>query len=231
MRRQGSISSDSLTVLAAALCGTMMTGCSGPTEITVGSAPATAATLSIAEPDRSGWVPLSTWPQACELLTDADVHAILPTATKVDSNPKGLEMTNLDVNSPQRNAMANGALCATDVWIADVADPDEKATTLEVRVRMAGTPKLAEANYNRFVKQIQPCPSTAEAIRLDDCSRSGSSWAFLRGGLAVEFAGHEPTLGEDARYQGQQGDDDSVVWNERVIPEFVKAIAAKLPPS
>jgi hypothetical protein len=207
----------------------MLTGCSGPTEIAVGSAPASAATMSVAAPDTSGLVPLPTWPQACELLTDADVHAILPTATKVDSNPKGLEMTNFDLNSPQRIVTANGALCATDVWIADIAEPDEKATTLEVRVRMAGTPQIAKANYDRFVKQTQPCPSAAEAIQLDHCSRSGSSWALLRGGLAVEFAGYQPTLGKDARYQGQQGDDDGAVWNERVIPEFIKAIAAKLP--
>jgi hypothetical protein len=229
MGRQGSTTRHASAALAAALCCAALTGCPGAAEIAVGSAPAPAAKVSLARPDDTGFVPLATWPQACDLISDADIRAVLPAVTKVDRKPQGLEMPNLDLGGPQRITTATGALCTADIWMDGVHDPEDKATTLEVRVRMAGTPKLAKSNYDRFMKQVGPCPTGAVGIGVDACSRSGSSWAFLKNGIAVEFTGYRPTLAEDARYQGQQGDDDSVVWEDRVIPELVRAVAAKLP--
>lgn len=67
------------------------------------------------------------WPKACDLLSDADIQAVLPQATEVTREPEDQKITllqelsaNARVPLPPRTVVASGAQCSYKVQLPGV---------------------------------------------------------------------------------------------------------------
>jgi hypothetical protein len=214
--------------LTAAVSLAALTAC-GAATLPIGSAPTGGTKVALAKPDATGLAPLTAWPRACDLLDEGDIRAVLPAVTKVAATPGDLEMTNFNLDSARRTLVARDATCETAVWLPDVFEEDDEATTIKTAVRIVGTPAVAEDNYDSFMTFTKkPCPGV-EPAKLDDCAQGGYAWSFRKGGVVVEVAASGPVMGKGARWPGQDGNRSDLVWEGQVMPELVKAIAVKLP--
>lgn len=212
---------------ASAVLAALASGCTeaAPAPIAIRDAPASPARLTLAKPAKSGLVPGPKWPKACDLVSAADVQAILPDATAIEH--RGLEARfevvegrNLarlrEVNVPQRS-------CQIEF---DLPQPGEDASsafrsaTVQVQLDAVGSPKIAEMNYNGLGDLV-------DGIGADECrTMAESNYNCLAGGVVFTVDG---SAASDLVFEGQRG-EATTFYGRRVLQEFVKLIAAKVSP-
>jgi hypothetical protein len=220
-----------LALVTAAAGVSALAGC-GTATIPVGAAPATGPTVAVAKPDSTGFTPLAKWPQACELLDEKDIRAVLPSVSRVVPAASDLKMTNFNLNSTQRTLVARGATCETKLWIPETVKDrdDDPAVTIRTEVRAVGRPAVVKDNFDSFLRTAKdPCPPALDPLQLDDCLQNGYAWSLRKGGIALQVTASAPVLGQDAEYAGQGDADYTAAWTTRIMPELIKAVAVKLP--
>lgn len=111
--------------------------------------------------DSSGAFAFDRWPKACDLLTDADIQAVLPQVTTVVRQPEDQKITllqDLSVNAiprPPRTVTAKGARCSYRLELPGVF---RKGVTpsLSVNVIYAGTPDAVKLNFSSLGSNEEP---------------------------------------------------------------------------
>lgn len=142
--------------------------------------------------DRSGAFVFDQWPKACDLLSDADIQAVLPQATKVTREPEDQKITllqDLSVNalpSPPRTVTASGARCSYEVQLPALFRK-RFPPRLSVDVIYAGTPEAVKLNFS-------PLGASDEPIAVPDAecrgSKTGTQVSCRKGSLAFSVANY-----------------------------------------
>jgi hypothetical protein len=227
-RAQSTTTRLSAMVVAGAVLVALAGGCAGEpasSPIAVRDAPASPAKLSLPKPAKGGLVPGPKWPHACDLVSPADVQAILPEASGIEH--RGLEAEfevvegrNLarlrEIKVPQRS-------CQIEF---DLPHPEEEASsalrsaTIQVQLDAVGSPKIAQMNYNALGDLV-------EGSGADECrTLADTNYNCRAGGVVFTVDG---SAAPDLVFQGQQG-EATTFYGHRVLQEFVKLIAAKVSP-
>lgn len=198
----------------AALAGWFaLIGCSSGPEIE--SADPSDEKLRISVPV-GGIAPASSWPDACRLLTDEEITAILPQAEGITREP----------GSPSGR-------CDYRLVLSD----DDLGSTIGVRVTGVGDPQLIDGRFER--ERARPLDGAggrsvgfrengAEcyAVDRDRTDTSGLSIALVchQGPMMFEVSGRTGAELEAV----SEFDDPNDVWHRQVLPEVAKTIAAKI---
>jgi hypothetical protein len=222
-------------VLVAVLVTVALSGCAAEEKprIPLGAArPATPITLA-AKPDRTGLLPISKWPAACDLLPEPAVREVLPAATVVEMKRVTPTFETGDFVNRDR-VFPGDASChiGIDFAGAERREPGKYPAYIYVTVRVAGTPELARKNYDEnIVLSGKPCPAELiAATGLGACAEDIGKWTFLKNGIAGELRGLAPLLNDGVYFEGQKENSYAEqIWNDTVETEMLKAVAARLP--
>jgi hypothetical protein len=210
---------------ASAVLAALASGCgeAAPPPIAIRDAPASPAKLTLPKPAKGGLVPGPKWPNACDLVSPADILAILPQATGIEH--RGLEAKfeivegrNLarlrEIKVPQRS-------CQIEF---DLPHPDEESSsalrsaTIQVQLDAVGSPKIAAMNYNALGDLVKGSGA-------DECrTLADTNYNCRVGGVVFTVDG---SAAPDLVFQGQQG-KATTFYGHRVLQEFVRLIAAKV---
>ncbi len=196
--------------------------------IRVASPRITASRMSLARAEADGLTRFDSWPKACELLTPRDLRAVLPQITKIVQIPREQEIrvTNLGKDARDDDRDAPGSSCETRFWVAGTerkraARPD----LVRVEDIAVGDTATVKDNYDVLARYARRVPGGLGAL---ECVRTDVEYhcrmphvAFTVGtGTSLYIAG----------FAGQPKKEEArTYWVERVLPEFVRAVAAKLP--
>jgi fermentation-respiration switch protein FrsA (DUF1100 family) len=184
-------------------------------------------TMSLAPAEADGLTRFDSWPKACELLTPADLRAILPQVTKVVQTPREQEIrvTNLgDGDGDDRDAP--GSSCETRFWVAGTeknrhAQPD----LLRVEDIAVGDTDTVKDNYDSLAGSRPRVPGGLGAL---ECVRAAPDYYCRLPHIAFSV-GAGPSLYIDSFVGQPKKVEAHTYWVDNVLPELVRAVAAKLP--
>lgn len=245
MSRAGGLLVAVATVLVMVACAS-----EPPAPVVIGSAPAApTGPIDLSGPtDSSGFFAPDAWPRACDLLTDADLAAVLPQATAIARAGESRELTvfgNLqsDVYTAPSTITIPEATCVVRFSLPGLElDPDLPLTTtstgyaITVGVLAAGSEEVVVANT-----EFGPAPvRTLGAAGCDDsefseivCTASRMRFSVSVGGSRAQYSGDN---GSVMRYEyGSQVSTFEggqlalrAFEGDTVVVELASAVAAKL---
>jgi len=178
-------------------------------------------------------VPVSQWPQGCELLKDEEITALLPQATKITKRPR----SGLDLLTPSYSGRVPDAGCEYDFALTTsptVIDTD----SIFVSIGGIGAPGLVKRAY---AKQLAGNSGGTGVTRLKagsaTCFHTGKKPSFgdiycRHGRLLYSVSGSSlsdvpipgvPTGSSDAVTTAR-----ATVWNRHVVIPAAATIAAKI---
>ncbi|WP_433793892.1 hypothetical protein [Actinoplanes sp. CA-252034] len=190
--------------------------------------------VTLAAPDRSGLLPLSSWPAACDLLPESSVREVLPTATTMVID----RLAPTGAIAEKEQVLPGDAECQIGVDFAEAkpVGSGRLPGRIQLTVWVAGTPELARKTYDENVALVAgdkrtACPAElVAAAGLDACTDEGNSWTFLKNGVAGELRGRAPTLRDGFYFEGRRkGFSNAKVWHLVVRERLLQAVTARLP--
>ena len=214
------------------LAGALMAGSCAPAKPTTPAirvvAPRTGATpMALAPAEADGLTRFDSWPKACELLTPADLRAILPQVTKVvqTSREQQIKVTNLG-DGADDDRDAPGSSCETRFWVAGTEQQKHAQPDL-VRVEdiAVGDTDTVKDNYDSLAESRPRVPGGLGTL---ECVRAASDYYCRLPHIAFSV-GTGPSLYID-RFVGQPTKVEAhTYWVDNVLPELVRSVAARLP--
>ncbi|GIE82692.1 hypothetical protein Aph02nite_86420 [Actinoplanes philippinensis] len=201
--------------------------------IPVGEArPLTPVTL--AAPDRSGMVPFTAWPAACDLLPEPTVREVLPAATTIVIN----RLAPTGDFAEKELVLPGDAECQIGVDLADAkpAASGKVPVRIQLTLWMVGTPELARKTYDENIavtagdKRTTCPPELVTASGMDACTDDGNAWTFLKNGVAGELRGRAPVLRDGFNFEGRKkGVSNGKIWHGTVHARLLQAVVTRLP--
>lgn len=238
-----------LWCLTAVVGAALMTGCTEqapPTPVEFGPARPAGGKLGI-HPAAGSVVPLSEWPDACELVSDEEVRAILPQAQRIERKPVKVTILNMNPLAEARPGTTGdvprggcefafvlpgrhgdtGSNSRFTVTVTALADP---ALTAESHQ----DDKKSDATDKGFTDLAaswgaQDCYAVGEGLTpaVAHCRQGpyrfevgGSSWA--------EGVSPGPAKGAKAAENIEAEKKRRQVWAEKVLPEVVRTVGARM---
>jgi hypothetical protein len=193
-----------------------------PPAIAVRDAPANPPRFSLAKPGKGGLLPAARWPKACDLISDDDVQAILPGASRIDHYPQTATIEVSDhiglARSRQIEVPQRGCRIEFELPRAEGDDAAPAASRIQFDLDAVGTKKVAALNF-------QETGDVVEGSGAGECRRLADSRYHCRvKGVVFTLDG---SVAPDLRFEGQRG-EATTFYGRRVLHEFVKLVAAKL---
>jgi hypothetical protein len=191
------------------------------------AAPRISATrISLPPAEANGLAQFRRWPRACDLLTPADLRAVLPQITKVTESPQGqrMKITNLDASDGDYDAPDSS--CQIRFWVAGAerrrhAVPD----VLRVEDIAVGDSATVKDNYDSLVHTK---PRVAGGLGALECVLDVDDYHCRMPNIAFSV-GAESTL-HIGGFAGQPKRTGArTYWVHDVLPAFVRSVSSKLP--
>jgi hypothetical protein len=192
------------------------------------ASPRIAATrMPTAPAEADGLAPFDRWPQACALLTAADLRAVLPQVTKVTQTPheQRIKVTNLG-DGPGDDRDAPEASCETRFWVAGTERKRHAVPDL-VRVEdiVVGDVGTVRDNYDTLAGSRRRIPG---GLGARECVLAGTDY-YCRMPHVAFSVGTGSSLYIES-FAGQPKHVAAVTyWVNDVLPKLVRSVAAKLP--
>ncbi len=96
--------------------------------------------------DSSGFFEFDRWPRACDLLTDADIKAVVPQTVNVERTSEDQDID--IIGDIPRSVTAADAKCSFELDIPGAGmSLDDQSPTLRLWIDSAGTPEVVEQNF------------------------------------------------------------------------------------
>jgi hypothetical protein len=191
------------------------------------AAPRIATTrMPAVSPEADGLTRFDRWPNACALLTTADLRAVLPQVTKVTQTPHSQRITVTNLGDDQDDRDAPETSCDTRFWVAGTerkrhSEPD-LVRVEDVAVGDTGTVK---DNYDSLAGTRPRIPGGLGAA---ECVLTGTVY-YCRTQSVAFSVGTGTSLYID-RFAGQPKHVTAqTYWVRDVLPKFVRTVSAKLP--
>jgi hypothetical protein len=196
--------------------------------ISLGSAPSTGPRITVPKAGPEGITPPSSWPKACDLLTKADMRAILPDITYLTQESEQLRFTVRTLEGTRRGVRRiPGGHCTYIYYLAGTQTEEFKESYkgwLNVTVELAGDPEVVETNYEAMVHGDETDALGAERCVLQSVGE------YLCRTQDLVFTVHAIHVPYGFRFEDQPEDaeDMTTYFSEHAMPEFVKAVTSKL---
>ncbi|MEV4064563.1 hypothetical protein [Nonomuraea dietziae] len=214
-----------LTLAAAA--------CSVP-PVEVGSARPTGGALGLrTEPGR--YLQGDRWPDACHLLTDGELKAVLPQAEEVSRKPRGLNLTEIpDFLTGKGGGTEHIAKAGCDLGFKLPDDYDAPNSAISIMVNAIADPALAAKAYRQGKAQDDKIGGVVELGKewgAKDCySSKPTAGSQMRvschtGQYYFETWGH--TSAELAGAEASSA-ASSETFRDKVLSQVVRTLLAKL---
>jgi hypothetical protein len=192
------------------------------------AAPRIAATRMPAPPaEADGLTRFDSWPKACDLLTAADLRAVLPQVTKVTQTPheQRFRVTNLG-DGPGDDRDGPETACETRFWVAGTErKPHAQPDLVRVEDIAVGDIGIVKDNYDTLAGTRRRIPGGLGAA---ECVLAGTGY-YCRMPHVAFSVGTGRTLSID-RFAGQPEHVAALTyWVHDVLPELVRSVASKLP--
>ncbi|MFI8978259.1 hypothetical protein ACIGO9_35635 [Nocardia asteroides] len=197
--------------IAAAAVALSACGPVGPPAIDFGDAAPAAAPLAATLP-----ATVENWPDACAVLTDAEITAILPQATGLTRTPQTVQI----VDESVRNIAQGGCQFAFDL-------PDLRDSAGNTKITLTFS-RVGEENavaaYYADMKRFSGDPVAPVAWGATECTYGKiieSSVACYHRNFAFAVTGDSTAGGLDspARFQ---------IWRDEVTAEVVRTLVARM---
>ncbi|MDI3406188.1 hypothetical protein [Streptomyces cavernicola] len=191
------------------------------TETSVGKAPKPTSDVHVDPLEKGQILAADRWPNACALVTQEDVEAILPDAEEIREEPP------LGVYTPSIKEFAadsswkesENATYGRCEYVMELPGETFTATRVWVRVDAVADPELIARYFDKAA------PVSHQRFGTDGCANDGGledSWTCRKGPLMFTVGGQTT-----ATFEGRM-DATPTAWRDDVGPEFVRAVAAKL---
>ncbi|MDQ8703911.1 hypothetical protein RCO28_15620 [Streptomyces sp. LHD-70] len=191
------------------------------TETTLGTAPQQTGNIGL-DPLKKGEIRAADrWPEACRLVTQDDVEAILPDAEEIREEPPlhvyapSIKEFAADSSWKESDRAENGR-CE---YVMELPGETFAATRVWVRVDAVADPGLIAGYFDKVALIAH------ERFGTDACANDGGlddSWTCRKGPLMFTVGGQTT-----ATFEGRM-DASPAFWRDKVGPAFVRAVAAKL---
>jgi hypothetical protein len=107
------------------------------------------------EPDR--------WPQACDLIEEAQLHTLLPQATAITTTRNDVRVN--DALYPGSTSTAHGASCRIRFTLPATGDPHRDSEwSITIGVTAAGGPNAVRRNYEKNLRNAKGTAATDHAV-------------------------------------------------------------------
>jgi hypothetical protein len=175
---------------------------------------------------------VTAWPQGCGLLTDGDVRAILPQARSIRHQSTTRVFTINPAGQAQGTEVTTRGTSCSVAFTVPARKSGKKSRQAEIRLDVGldavGTPDAVMNNYVRHGRQPT---AVTQSLGAPECSTDPTSYACRTARAA--FYVHWSSIPSSVwKFSGQNGTGTGAVnafFHDRVAPEFVKAVAQKLP--
>lgn len=229
VRRPGSTAI--LLACGLAACGSSaLAACSpSPTTPPIRVAAPRIATTRLPAPrsEADGLTRFDSWPRACDLLTAADLRAVLPQVTKVAQTPheQRIRVTNLgDGAGDDRDAPETA--CETRFWVAGTErKPHARPDVVRVEDVAVGDTGIVKDNYATLAGTRPRIPGGLGAA---ECVLAGLVY-YCRMPHVAFAVGTGPALYIDGFAGQPKHVTAQTYWVHDVLPALVRSVASKLP--
>lgn len=234
-----------LSVVAGAA---LLTGCGEeepPTPVEYGSARPAGDTLGLRPPEGSA-LALSEWPDACKLVTEAELQAIVPQATALEHEPVKLTIMNfnpLAEAGPGTTGDVDRGGCKFDFHLPDHGDDEFTNSHFTVVVTAIADPALVEKSYREDKDgdgTEKGFTDLADSWGAQDCYSTAAAGTdkvmCLQGPYVFEVDGETSSAGVvDMPDPGAKASENLAaaaerrkLWKEKVLTEVTRTVAARL---
>ncbi|MFD8589068.1 hypothetical protein ACFV1B_05905 [Streptomyces sp. NPDC059637] len=222
-----------LAAVAAASAAVVLAGCgSEPPPLEFGSAKPSGARLD-AQPPQGGSLPVAQWPDACEVLGEEEIRAILPQAENFDRKP--VKVTVLNFNplaepDPGTTGDVPKGGCETGFRLPDEYE-SERNSSIGVVFRTVADPALvAEAYAEDRESEAEKAGRGAEEFQ-DLGDSLGPEGCFVKWSdqLVCHQGPYEFEVSGSSTADGVGGYEESDRnWREKVLTEVVRTLSARM---
>ncbi|MET9215507.1 MULTISPECIES: hypothetical protein [unclassified Nocardia] len=195
-----------------AIAAAVVSGCGpvGPPEIEFGAAAPAAVPITVTLP-----ATVDNWPDACAVLTDAEITAILPQATNLKRAPQTVQLLDESV----RNIAQGGCQFTFDLPDLPASSGNAKITVMFSSVGEESAVAAYYADTKRFTGD--PVAPEWGATECTYGKIIESTVACHRGNFAFAVSGDSSVGGLDSPAHFQ-------IWRDEVTAEIVRTLVARM---
>ncbi|MEU8892548.1 hypothetical protein [Streptomyces sp. NPDC048442] len=223
----------SRTVLAAVAATALLTGCSSEVPpLEFASAKPSGARLD-AQPPQGGSLPLAQWPDACGVLAEEEIRAILPQAENFTREPINVTIINfnpLQESAPGTTGDVPKGGCKTGFKLPDEYE-SEQNSNIRVVFKSLADPALVAEGYAKD-RKYEEKDGRGDVEKFRDLGASlGPTGCFLQdsaqlvchqGPYEFEVSGSSTADGV-----GEYKESDKN-WRQKVLTEVVRTLSARM---
>lgn len=192
-------------------------------ETSVGKAPSRGRTADVPTLKDGKILPADEWPDACSLVTQEDIKAILPDAEEIKQTDRAVPALSIkDFAADSSWKESNRAPSGECQYVMRLPGETYGATQAWIRVDAVADPKLI-ADYFESAAVGSPGGSTDGADKCVMAFLTDQIWTCRKGPLMYTVGGQTTST-----FEGQQG-PAPFDWRDKVTPKLVRTVAAKVP--
>jgi hypothetical protein len=168
-------------------------------------------------------LPADEWPDACGLVTQQDITAILPDAEEIKQEYRPVPVLSIkefraDSSWKESNRSKYGE-CA---YVMRLPGETFSATQAWIRIDAVADPKLIAGYFEHAAPGTNPGGSVYGADKCVMAYPTDQNWTCRKGAVMFTVGGQTT-----ATFEGQQ-DAAPFAWRDKVTPELIRAAAAKI---
>jgi hypothetical protein len=219
-------------IAAAALLGAVVTlaGCAEPVE--VGAARPSGDPLGL-DPARDEIVNATSWPDACEFLSDDEITAILPQASAITREPTPVEVIDINLmGDGSQSGTAHAGACTYDIELPG----SDVTSSIDVETVAVAHPKLIKQHFAEEKADAEDTAGDppvvhggelgADACYSTPAANTVDTYTCRSGPLMFTVWGQT-----FATFKDVAQDQTERHWQDRVLPEVIKTVAARVKPA
>ncbi|WP_328941081.1 hypothetical protein OG259_05065 [Streptomyces sp. NBC_00250] len=212
-----------------------LAGCSSPPPaLEFGTAEPSGPRLA-AQPAANGSLPVAQWPNACEVLSDTEIHAILPQATDFEREP--LKVTIMNFNPLAESAPGTTGDVAAGGCSYKFGLPSEYESKRNSSIKLTFTaiadPALVRESYAEDMKDAREQATRLKKEFRDLGAALGAEGCFLpdlsegptcfRGPYKFEVDGMSTADGVGEYPESNKN------WSDKVLTHVARTVSARIP--
>ncbi|MEU9111288.1 hypothetical protein AB0D04_05680 [Streptomyces sp. NPDC048483] len=163
------------------------------------------------------------WPNACTLVDEEDVKAILPDAEDLQQEYNRVYVPSIkDFAADSSWKKSNRSDFGQCDYVMRLPGEKYSATHFWIRVDAVADPKLIAGYYREFALGATMKMYGADLCVIQGLFDGNGSWTCRKGPLMFTVGGHTTTT-----FEGQF-DAAPFVWRDKVAPKFIRTVTAKV---
>ncbi|WP_330328719.1 hypothetical protein OHS33_02480 [Streptomyces sp. NBC_00536] len=223
-----------LAAVAVVSAAVVLSGCSSePPALTFGAAKPSGARLS-AQPPRGASVPLAQWPNACEVLGDEEVRAILPQAKDFQREPVKVTVLNFNPmakSDPGTTGDVPAGGCKTEFSLP-AKYKGKHNSYIRIVFKAVADPALVDAAYTED-RDDEAKRAAGDTKKFRDLGNSlGAAGCYTKSLTTTMICHQGPYQFEVGGMSTADGvgkyPDSDENWRAKVLTEVVRTLSARM---